>query len=187
MTRTPRKTQIRYTHMDRYAAEPKQVFHALTQVCRQLRTEFHPLYIMRNTVLIRHYHLEMYLGFLNKHKTDDSLGGQHANFVGNIAVAMHPHPDDFYNSPGRTTDLFPILAVCQSSPHLRIRCGANGYGPLMNGVGLNAKVIERPLNALFDIRNNPKLRDYLDKAVVRLELSSPPCLRLWIRKQHWRS
>jgi hypothetical protein len=79
--------------MDRYAAEPRQVFHALTQVCRQLRTEFHPLYIMRNTVLIRHYHLEMYLGFLNKHKTDDSLGGQHANFVGNIAVAMHPHPE----------------------------------------------------------------------------------------------
>ena len=173
------------SHVSPADSKSKRVFYTLTQVCRQVRKEFLPLYMIRNTVHIRHYDLGDYVDFLDqiRQHMNGSLSSTDSCLFGNVAVDMYPHPEG-NKGDHRTVELLPVIKRCRDAKNLRICCGTNDCKRRMCELDIWAGV-EKALNRVFNVKTNAKLAAYLDDAVSALELSFPPYLGFCIYKRYW--
>ena len=92
---------------------PRQ-YHALTQVCRQIRSEYLPIYWYKNPVHIHFSELTLYLDTFYRRSLQRSSPP-----VGNIAI------DYGWGSSNcePILNLLPIIQLCRNAPDLLIRRG----------------------------------------------------------------
>jgi len=155
--------------------EPR-LFLALTQVCRQLRAEFLPIYRSRNTVHVHYLDFQAYLDTFACPITSDP-----ASVAGNIAIDLghdlHDPADAEY------IDILPTLMLCKNAPTFTLQRGLR--------YSCNCCLPERwefeddVYESLFNFSKHDRLRTYLDKAVCAVNLLKEGFLAFKIYEQNW--
>jgi hypothetical protein len=157
--------------------EEKRLFFAVTQVCRQLRSEFLPIYLAQNVVHVLHDHLLAYLDVFARPITNDA-----SSTTGNIALDLLYGPDG--HATADTFDLFPALMLCAKSPRLTIQLGA------YHCHYYNAHVLitnEALLDGLLKIHSNDRLVAYVQEAVAGIKVFYRLDMVFKIKSGHWQA
>ncbi|KAF2030274.1 hypothetical protein EK21DRAFT_112191 [Setomelanomma holmii] len=159
-------------------------FYNLTQVCRQIRTEFLPIYRHTSKVRLQYIDLPAYLKDCVIHPSDEAAS------IGNITFDVFSDGEMSDNEDYRPVadgkiDILPVMMLCKHGPNLHIRCGT--IACKWCGSKSHRSDFEDTLNALFRLQEHPALAEYLKDAVAAAKLQYPPRLTFEIRGDHWKS
>lgn len=123
-------------------------FFGLTQVCRQLRHEYLPMYLSSTTFVIRYHDL----WDLSERFIEPQRRRGH-NAVGNINLDLDP---DFRDIDYPTIDILPYLKLSSTAPQFSLRMSCNYDG----GV----------LSTIAEVKDNPQWRASVQSIISRLLL-----------------
>lgn len=176
-------------------------FYNLTQVCRQIRTEFLPIYARMNAIRLPYPALDSYLkDFVRPlYKDNASIGNIMVDVVRQGASYAdrndanddeddydedEDEDEDVSDSGYAEIDILPYINLCRNAPNLRIRfdkiackyCGSAHHGSYFN----------ETLNIFFELDKHPTLANYLDEAITGIKLQYPTRMTFQIREDNWK-
>ncbi len=182
------------------AEPPKRPFRALTQVSRQIRREFLPLYTARTTYRILHADIPEFLEtvlevqclwgseFLNPDPLVDCIDMQKYDkafrqykdarqqemtrdlIIDCASLKCRNWKPISIAQAAPVVDILPFLEFIAAAPNVRVRCGLSACFCCYN----DWKGMKGNIDALFDVSNRPKLAAWLFRDVERVELGFPP-------------
>ncbi|KAJ4349486.1 uncharacterized protein N0V89_008102 [Didymosphaeria variabile] len=112
----------------------RRVFHGLTQVCRQLRAEFRPLYIERNEVCVRADESVEYISMMWKLAVE---GAPARRLTARIAADV---------SSGIRNDVLPMLRLCSTFMTMSARFFSPWFHSMSRG---EYEVVNEDLKSMF--------------------------------------
>lgn len=134
-------------------------FLCLTQVCREIRTEYLPLYRAQTSLCLR---ADRTYDYIRTHLSPSAI--MEESIVGKIFMDLSTH-DDLY------VDVKPLLQLCSRSNRLSIDVmgvKTNEDGPYVHGT------IWKLMDEILNIWKPSLFERYLGKAIDCLELRSWP-------------
>jgi hypothetical protein len=164
-----------------YSVHALQCF-PLMQVCRQIRTEFSPIYATNAEIHVGHLDLLQFV--VEKSHTAHNKSG---NIIGDIFVDSiedtHRKCRFLNHFP---VDILTLLEYCKAKPGLVIQPGENDCG--CDDCTWDWSGIGDYMTVLFSINTNPKLQAWLADAVTSVWLRLPAGLTFDVKGdifQHW--
>ena len=130
----------------------------LTQVCRQIRSEFLPLYKADTTVSLLPADLYAYIA-----SWVAPLGISDEEISGHIIIDVFD--DDPYKL--RVLDIKPVLKLLKRARHLRVETF-----DIMDWLSNNERGIQDTLIDLYDIQDFELFHEYMDEAMTMVEVRS---------------
>ena len=200
---------LTYLHLrDTLASRPlDRHFRSLTQVNRQTRSEFLPIYQANTTYRLSHFDIPLYLNAaLNAEclrKAHKHISGLQADCIDlkRYYLDLQYHETEerkqltrnlivdcisLRERPGHrptltdnsTTDILPFLNFLAAAPNVHVKCGIAGQDCRM----LDWNGLRGILDALFDIARRPRLRAWIEKNVSHVLLLYAPFISIWMRE-----
>lgn len=157
--------------------DTKRQYLGLTQVCRQIRSEFLPLYKAQTTVSLLPVDVHDYMNtWVAPSSIDDD------KIIGHVII------DVFDEEPEqlRILDIKPLLKLLRRARHLRVETF-----DIMDWLSNNERSIEDTLIDLYDIHNFNLFHEYMDGAMTAVEVRSSEEIGVELifelRPEHWES
>ncbi|KAI8931001.1 hypothetical protein NX059_012012 [Plenodomus lindquistii] len=132
-------------------------FYSLTQVCRQIRSEYNPLYRARTRV---HVHIEDIHEYVRT--LINMSNGKGDNLVGKLIMRGNSCVAPFM---GSYFDLTPLINTAKAAPRLSISCDWTHCARISGGTQL---LNSDTMDALLDSTVLPKLSRFLEESVSRV-------------------
>jgi hypothetical protein len=154
-------------------------FSGLTQVCRQLRQEYTPIYSADVEIHVYHEDLQEFVGKGLPHLARDG----DANVVGNLFVDLRAaalFTDDGQGE--QPINLLPVLEHCKNMKGLIVRCGEIDCNCDDCQSGWND--LKEDLNNLFAISGSEKLQHWLETSVKGVLLCYVTCIMVVVKEGH---
>ncbi|KAI4942696.1 hypothetical protein J4E91_009865 [Alternaria rosae] len=171
------------TRQYEYAGQPKRQFFGLTQACRQLRTEYLPIYKAQTRVQIQCLDS---LPYINTFVLPTGTEPKQAR--GNLTVQLPDHGYEPKGELGTKGDLAPhrdiiyLVFLCSKAPQVNVAFRLADIPPLQPRM-------ERVLYNLIHSEAVPELHTFVQNSVKHVECmfvkeKNAPLVIFWIKKGH---
>ncbi|KAI8930997.1 hypothetical protein NX059_012008 [Plenodomus lindquistii] len=139
---------------------PVRHYYGLTQVCRQIRTEYLPTYRARTRIAIPKCDVYQYIEMLT-----DLSGGKVENVIGNIVLFNKICRDPY--GPG--INLRPLMDIEKSAPRLKL---SSALLDCVNESSPDPEVGNRLVDPLLNSARYPLLRRYVEENILNVTLEA---------------
>jgi hypothetical protein len=154
---------------------------SLTQVCRQTRAEYSPIYAAATKIYVGHHDLTYFMDDECPRMARDKNG----EVVGSLVVdyrSDHIDPKTGKYEPGYALeiDLLPFLKFCMNKHGLDVKL--NPYNFCCEECIELRDSLSEVMEVLFALASNPKLKNWLSDKAENVTLSRFALIQIWLKE-----